>query len=425
MTKFLLKGLLRDRHRSLFPVIIVAAGVMCTVLLYCWITGVMGEIVGTTAKLDSGHVKIMTHAYHDIASQMPNDLALFGLTDLVSQLRQRYPKMTWVPRIKFGGLLDIPDENGETRSQGPVFGLGIDLLSPNSQERDLLNLNNALVRGHLPEKAGEIVISEQLAQSLEVQPGETATLISATSNGSMAIYNFTLAGTVRFGVSAMDTGAMLADLSDIQYALDMPDATGELLGFFPKMLFDEQGMKALAADFNATFSKPDDQFSPVMITLLDQNGMGAYLDIVKQWLGFFVVGFIGVMAIVLWNAGLMSGLRRYGEIGVRLALGESKGHVYRSMLSEAVMIGIIGSVIGTLLGLFFSYLLQEIGVDVSKMMQGATMMITNVVRARITPPAAIIGFLPGIAGTVLGAMMAGIGIFKRQTARLFKELEAY
>ncbi len=423
MTKFLLKGLLRDRHRSLFPVLIVASGVMVSVLLYCWITGAMGDIISTSAKLDSGHVKIMTQAYEDIASQLPNDLALFGLSDLLAELRQEYPEMDWAPRIKFGGLLDIPDENGETRAQGPVFGMGVDLFSPDSQEKARLNLENALVQGRLPQAAGEIVISDQLAQNLGANLGETATLISATSNGSMAIHNFILVGTVRFGVGAMDTGAMLADISDIQYALDMTDAAGEVLGFFPKMIFKEQAAIEMAADFNAKFKNPDDKFSPMMLTLLDQNGLGEYMEMAKGWLGVFVVAFIGVMAIVLWNTGLMSGIRRYGEIGVRLAIGESKGHVYRSLIAEAVMIGIIGSIIGTIFGLIFSYILQEVGIDVSAMMQGATMMISNVIRARVTPPAAIIGFIPGLLGTVCGAMMSGIGIFKRQTSQLFKELE--
>jgi putative ABC transport system permease protein len=424
MTKFLLKGLLRDRHRSLFPVIIVAAGVAISVLLYCWMTGIMGDVVSTSAKLETGHVKIMTQAYEEIANQLPNDLAVFDLNELTAQLRQKYPEMDWAPRIKFGGLLDIPDENGETRAQGPVFGIGIDLLSPESQEKERLNLEDALVRGRLPQVAGEIVTSEQLAQNLGAKLGETATLISATSNGSMAIYNFILVGTVQFGVGAMDTGAMLADISDVQYALDMTDGASEILGYFPKMIFKAQAAYDMAADFNATFMNPDDEFSPMMLTLLDQNGMGEYLEYAKGWLGAIVVGFIGVMAIVLWNAGLMSGIRRYGEVGVRLAIGESKGHVYRSLISESIIIGLAGSIIGTAFGLFFSYILQEVGIDVSAMFQGASMMISNVIRARVTPPAAFIGFIPGLFGTVFGAMMAGIGIFKRQTARLFKELEA-
>jgi putative ABC transport system permease protein len=222
----------------------------------------------------------------------------------------------------------------------------------------------------------------------------------------------------------MDTGAMLADISDVQYALDMADASGEILGFFPKMLFDEQAALALKTDFNATFTKAEDEFSPTMITILDQNGLGEYLALAKSWVGMFVVMFIGIMSIVIWNAGLMSGIRRYGEVGVRLAIGEPKGHVYGSLLVESLMIAIVGSTVGTTVGLGVSYLLQEVGLDVSAMMQGATMMMSNVMRARVTPAAAVIGFVPGLVGTVLGTMMAGIGIFRRQTARLFKELEA-
>ena len=109
---------------------------------------------------------------------------------------------------------------------------------------------------------------------------------------------------------------------------------------------------------------------------------------------------------------------------MRLAIGEPKGHVYGSLLVESLMIAFVGSAVGTAVGLGFSYLLQEVGLDVSGMMQGATMMMSNVMRARITPPAVVIGFVPGLVGTVFGTMMAGIGIFRRQTASLVKELEA-
>ena len=42
------------------------------------------------------------------------------------------------------------------------------------------------------------------------------------------------------------------------------------------------------------------------------------------------------MSIVLWNAGLIGSLRRYGEIGVRLAFGEDKGRLYRAMIVESL-----------------------------------------------------------------------------------------
>jgi len=134
--------------------------------------------------------------------------------------------------------------------------------------------------------------------------------------------------------------------------------------------------------------------------------------------------FILAMSLVLWNAGLLGGLRRYGEVGIRLAIGEEKGHVYKSMIIESVMIGIIGSVLGTLLGLFFAWLMQKYGLHIGDMMKGSSIMMPEAIKARITPVDFYLGFFPGVISTVIGTMLSGIGIYKRQTARLFKELEA-
>jgi putative ABC transport system permease protein len=93
------------------------------------------------------------------------------------------------------------------------------------------------------------------------------------------------------------------------------------------------------------------------------------------------------------------------------------------MIIESVLIGIIGSVIGTTLGLGISYYLQTVGFDISALMKNVTMVIPSVFRAHITPQAYFIGFIPGLFSTTLGTMLAGIGIYRRKTAQLFKELE--
>jgi putative ABC transport system permease protein len=67
--------------------------------------------------------------------------------------------------------------------------------------------------------------------------------------------------------------------------------------------------------------------------------------------------------------------------------------------------------------------MQQKGLDFSGAMQNATMLLPGIFRSRITPEAWYIGFIPGIIATVLGTMLSGIGIYKRQTARLFKELQ--
>jgi putative ABC transport system permease protein len=420
--RFLLKGLVRDRSRSLFPVITVMSGVSLTVLAYSWVMGVMGSMARNTAVHDTGHVRIMTRAYAAEASQVPNDLALTGADELVRAMRRDHPDMLWTARIRFGGLLDVPDAAGETKAQGPVAGLAVDLFSPESPEPRLLNLGRSVARGRMPAMPGEVLVSEDFASRLGVGVGDTVTLIGATMDGAMAAANFSIAGTVRFGIAALDRGAMIADLGDVRRALDMEDAAGEVLGFFADLEFRRKASEDVKARFNAGRADPGDPFAPEMFTLRDAPGFGSQVDYFEYFSSVLVLVFLVPMSLVLWNVGLMGGLRRYGEIGIRLAIGESRGRIYRSMLAESVMIGLAGSVLGTALGLAISYYLQVRGVSLGAMLQGSSIMIEETVRARVTPTSWVLGFVPGLAATLLGTGISGIDIFRRQTAQLAKEL---
>jgi putative ABC transport system permease protein len=51
------------------------------------------------------------------------------------------------------------------------------------------------------------------------------------------------------------------------------------------------------------------------------------------------------------------------------------------------------------------------------------MMIPTVLHSQVTPFAYVIGCIPGLLATLLGTSISGRGIYKRQTAQLFKELE--
>jgi putative ABC transport system permease protein len=424
MIKFLLKGLLRDKSRSLLPVIVVATGVTLTVFLHAYLSGFMGDTIELTAKFSTGHLKVMTKAYAKNMTQIPNDLALVRVDSLLEGLNQRFPDIEWSPRIQFGGLIDSPDEKGETKQQGAAMGVGLDLLSENTRETERLNLKKSLARGKLPDTPGEALLSEQFSRKLKVNPGDRVTLISSTMFGGMAIYNFVVSGTLVFGQEALDRGAIIADIEDVRKALDMEDAAGEILGFFKNGFYNDELAIKEAEKFKEEQDLNSSDYAPVMISLSGQSNMGTYVKLMKTLSTYISLVFILAMSLVLWNAGLLGGLRRYGEVGIRLAMGEEKGHVYRTLITESVMIGIIGTVFGTIFGLSFSWILQKYGIDISGMMKGSALMLPQAIRARITPVDFYLGFFPGILSTVLGTMLSGIGIYKRQTARLFKELEA-
>lgn len=423
MISFLLKGILNDKSRSVLPIVVVSIGVALTVLLNCWLQGVMGESLVLNANFTTGHVKVMTGPYAEASDQMPNDLAILGVDSLRSELGPAYPDVNWVERIRFGGLVDFPDAQGETRAQGPVVGWAVDLLSGQSQEAARLNIEASLVSGNSPRQAGDALISHDLAEKFGVKPGDAFTLFGTTMEGGMAFKNFVVSGTVRFGATVLDRGAVVVDMTDAQQALAMEDAAGELLGYFKDGTYDNDRATQIMTSFNARHHMEADEFSPVMVRLRDQGGMAEYMDYSEKMSGIMIFVFVMAMSVVLWNAGLLGGLRRYREFGVRLAMGEEKNHLYRTLIYEGLLIGAIGSITGTGLGLGISYYLQEVGIDISSSMRNSSLMMPSVVKASITPAAYFIGFIPGLFSMVLGNALSGIGIYKRKTAQLFKELE--
>lgn len=405
------------------PILVVSIGVMFTVILHSWIKGIMSDTISMNANFSKGHVKIMTRAFAEEAAQFPLDLALLNVDQITEGLKKENPDIDWVMRTQFGALIDFPDSSGETRAQGPVAGWAFDIFSKKSKETERFNLTNALIKGKIPANAGEALISDDFANNFKIKPGDSFTLFGTTMDGAMALKNFRVSGTVRFGSSAIDKGAIIIDISDAQSAFQMQNASSEILGFFNNGRYNDERASLIASEFNKPFEKSDDEFSPKMVTLRQQEGMADLLKMTDMMSFILIFVFVLAMSVVLWNAGLLGSLRRFTEFGVRLALGEPKNHIYKTIIYEGVLIGIIGTTSGTILGLLFSYWLQEKGIDISSMMKNSALLMPSRARAEITPVAFYIGFIPGLAATVLGNALAGLRIYKRNTATLFKELE--
>ena len=426
MLKFVLKGILRDRSRSLFPIIVVSLIVALVIFNRGFLVGTMNGMFRDTAVISSGHVKIMTHAYREESQLLPNDLALMNVDEIVEILHVVYPDYFWSPKISFAGLLDLPDEQGETKLQGPVMVYGIDFLSSESRQFELWELEKRIVSGQMIQNPNDALVGGKLAEKLGLSLGDRVTYIGTTMNNAFTTFNFTVVGTFNLGMGPLDKQMMLVDIEGARVALDMEDAASEILGFKHDLYYDDDASVMMRNQFNATHLDTTDIFRSSMIALRDANQMGTMIDLV-DWSVFIILGiFLLIAMIVLWNMGIMSGLRRYGEMGIRLAMGETKGQVYRSLILESVIIGTIGTIIGTLIGLPLTYYVQEVGIDYSSAFENlntTTMIMSTVFYTQVTPDLYYIGIIPGVLATVFGTMLAGRAIYKREMAQLFKELE--
>ena len=423
MIKFLLKGILRDKSKSLIPVCVISLGVFITVFMSGFVDGVLSEMISSNANLDTGHLKVITKPYNENKDQLPNDLALLEIDLLIESLESEYPNLEWVPRIKFGGILDVPDTNGETIIQGPGIGLGLSILGEDKGEIERLSIQKSIIRGSMPKNQNEILLSEVFSKKLKINPGDEVTFFGSTMEGSMVFESFVMSGTVMFGNPVLDRSTFIVDFKKTQMILDMDNGSSELVAYFKTNFYDDKTALKIESNFNKKYLKSEDEFAPIILSLRNQNDLGATLDLVNSFSFIFISIFVIAMSLVLWNTGLIGGLRIYQEFGIRLAIGESKKHVYSLLIIESIIIGFIGSTFGTGLGFILCYYMQETGIDISEALTNSVVIIPSVLKAKVSSNLLYLGYIPGLISIVFGTALAGRGIFKRNTSKLFKELE--
>ncbi|GIT57020.1 MAG: hypothetical protein Ct9H300mP18_04490 [Candidatus Neomarinimicrobiota bacterium] len=77
-------------------------------------------------------------------------------------------------------------------------------------------------------------------------------------------------------------------------------------------------------------------------------------------------------------------------------------------------------------GIAITYYVQVNGIDYTKgieALSNSSIIMPNVFYAQVTSDLFYIGFFPGVLATVFGTMLAGVAVYKREMAQLFKDLE--
>ncbi|MEY9991919.1 putative ABC transport system permease protein [Streptomyces sp. V4I8] len=129
----------------------------------------------------------------------------------------------------------------------------------------------------------------------------------------------------------------------------------------------------------------------------NRKDVGEFMNIIKYaMLGFAGIAFlVGIFLII--NTFSMLVAQRTREIGLMRAIGSSRRQVNRSVLVEALLLGLIGSVLGVGAGV-------GIAIGLMKLMSMAGMNLsTDDLTVKVTTP--VIGLILGVVVTVLAAYL--------------------
>ncbi|MEC7641694.1 MAG: FtsX-like permease family protein [Nitrospinota bacterium] len=429
MIRWILKGILRDKTRSLFPFLVVSVGVALVIALMGFMEGILMGMLDVTANLDTGHLRLVNKSFYEEEYLLPMDRALAAQRETLSWLKKNSdPKIQWSPRIRWGAIMDVPDEKGETVSQTPITGMALDLFSPDTPELDRLKLAESLTQGRLPRQKKEMLIGYQLAETLDVKLGNPVTLIGQSFDGGLVTDNYIMVGFVRFGVFLMDKKMAVMDIADAQETFYVEDMVTDWLGFLPASvpIEDYEKHQTILLDSLQRWNPPaswanDDE--PIIKTIFDQRNLRELTQKFFLIRNIIVAVFVFLMILVLWNAGLLNGIHRYGEMGLRLSLGETHKQLILTLVIEALIIGLVGSLAGSVFGGGVVYYLQEVGIDLGDNLAQTGVMQNDIVRGKLSVHGFLQGIIPGVTASVLGTFIAALTIFKRSEADLFRELE--
>ena len=204
-----------------------------------------------------------------------------------------------------------------------------------------------LSAGRWPEASGEMTLDTSTAERGSYEVGDTVTMF--VQSGGTEPEKFTLVGTADFngGGTAGASLVLLTTAEAQRIFLDGQDAFTSV----SLTAADGVSQKELA---DAARTVAPEGFTAVTgdkVAKETQKQIGQFLDVISYFLVTFAVIAIVVGAFIIFNTFSILVSQRVRESALLRALGASKRQVTRSVLIEALVMGLVGSGVGLLLGL--------------------------------------------------------------------------
>jgi putative ABC transport system permease protein len=246
--------------------------------------------------------------------------------------------------------------------------------------------------GRFPVGPTEVALDEASARNGNYVVGDTVKVVA--QSGSR---DFTMVGIASYGDVRSPGGATFA-------LFDVPTAA-EFLGkpgFVDAILVVGDGSRTdeeLATSIDAIFDPAlnIETLTGAEVTKETQDDIGEALSFFGILLSVFSSIALGVGSFVIYNVFSISAAQRQRENALLRAIGASRRQVTRAMLTESVVVGIFGSIMGFLggigLAVGLSSLLRALDIDLP---QGGLV---------VTPGAAFNTILVGLVVTVASAYL--------------------
>ena len=345
-------NLIRYARRTLLTVGLIVLGVMA-VLMFVSVSGSFKSMmIGQITDSMLGHVQVHRKGYVASIDNSPLNLNIKpnALASIEEKLAQIPQVESYSMRLKFGAMLSNFEETTSIRLNG---------VDPQAEVNSMPGLVDRIVaNGAEPTselvEPGKLWLPELLAKGLKLKVGDTVVLVATNVDGSVNGQTFEVQGVLQ-AISGPGGRDGYVHIDDARRLLRMNQ--------------NEVNEIAIRLDQLASLPRVQTQLSEALSTMVNQQGQPA-LEI-HRWddlspfanianmidlLDLFIrIMLVGIVLIAIMNVMMMAVYERTREIGTMAALGTQPSRILGLFLTEGLLLGLLGSVIGVLVSLLLVF----------------------------------------------------------------------
>jgi putative ABC transport system permease protein len=378
------RNLARHRVRTLISLSAIAFGVAALLLAGGFIEWIFWALRDSVIHAGTGHVQITRPGFRTEGFADPRAYLLPARSPELDTVRHAPGVGVVSERLMLSGLVS----SGET-----TVAFTGQAGEPDAERRLSPNLK---VTGQdlAASDADGVLLGEGLATALGVKPGDAITLLVNLPRGGVNAADAQVRGVFSTGVKDYDDRALRLPLVLGRRLLRVDGAHVWVLSLGPgdddaTATLDYLRAKLPANRFDVASWRDLSDFYRKAVVLLSRQ-----VDVVGALVALIIV--LGISNTLMMNV-----LERTGEIGTLMALGTRRRAILGLFLTDGVLLGLAGGLVGLAAGYVLGTVLSHFGIPMPPppgRSEGYSAAIL------LTPPLALIGFCIGVGATAIAAL---------------------
>jgi putative ABC transport system permease protein len=332
--KMAFRNIFRHKIRTSLTLVIIVVGVMVAILGEGLNRGLERQIIDTSLRTEIGINKLYQKGYYD--EKEDNDPKDF-LIENEKEIRELLKGKEVAYRIHFNGSVN----NG-------IEELGVSFYGVDRFEEDkIFNRTTYLLEGNFLKNKEDIVIGYELANLLNLKLGDSITIIARTKNNSINAYDLTIGGIIKTENPFIDGKTAFINIE------------------FAKKFIEISNVNDIVVNTELTQDEIKNINNLDIRVVNYKEELSGFLDIVKirrKAFGIISMVILLMAGVGIINTMLMVMLERRKEIGILMANGMQKKEILTLFLYEGMILGIVGSLIGFIIGSLITLKLQQTGI---------------------------------------------------------------